>query len=150
MDHGILGDLRHKGEIITWLTELRSHAVAVNRHWAEKLGINPSAAITCVKPSGTVSQLVDSASGIHPRWSRYYIRRIRCSKTDGLYAFLKDQGIPCEDDKYKLDGGLAVFSFPIGSPDSAVVKDDLPSCLYQVGREGERRRRYPPDPPTRS
>jgi len=105
------------------LSDLRKHAVDVNKKWAKKLGINPAAAITCVKPSGTVSQLVDSASGIHSRFSRYYIRTVRADKKDPLAQLVKDQGISCEDDVTKPDNNF-VFSFPIQSPKTSVLRDD--------------------------
>lgn len=105
------------------LEELKAHAVETNKVWAERLGINQSAAITCVKPSGTVSQLVDSASGLHPRFSPFYIRRVRNSINDPLTQFLASQGVPWEMDK--VSPNTAVFSFPQKSPDGAVCKDGL-------------------------
>lgn len=106
-----------------YLEELRDHAREVNEKWAKILGIPASAAITCVKPSGTVSQLVNSASGIHARHAPYYIRRIRMDKKDPIYSFLKDNGVPVEDDVYAKDT-TAVFSFPIKAPEGAVCRDD--------------------------
>ena len=105
------------------LTELRECARATNKEWATALGIPPSAAITCVKPSGTVSQLVDSASGIHPRHSKYYIRRVRGDKKDPLTQFLITQGIPNEACVYKPDQTV-VFSFPQKAP-SGVTRSDV-------------------------
>lgn len=105
------------------LEELKAHAVETNKIWAERLGINQSTAITCVKPSGTVSQLVDSASGLHPRFSNFYIRRVRNSINDPLTQFLASQGVPWEMDK--VSPNTAVFSFPQKSPDGAVCKDGL-------------------------
>lgn len=105
------------------LERLRDHARSVNEEWAEKLGIPPSASITCVKPSGTVSQLVDSASGIHARHNPYYIRRIRMDKKDPIYSFLKDSGVPCEDEAFRPES-TAVFSFPMKAPDGAVCRKD--------------------------
>lgn len=105
------------------LEALKEHAVSVNKAWAERLGINQSTAITCVKPSGTVSQLVDSASGLHPRFAPYYIRRVRNSVNDPLTQFLASQGVPWEMDK--VSPNTAVFSFPQKSPDGAVCKDGL-------------------------
>jgi ribonucleoside-diphosphate reductase alpha chain len=93
------------------LESLRRYAVAVNAEYARRLGINASTSITCVKPSGTVSQLVDSASGIHPRWSEYYIRTVRIDKKDPLYEFMKRSGVPCEDENGHPDS-TAVLSFP--------------------------------------
>ena len=106
------------------LEHLRNIAVSTNMEWSEYLGIEPSASITCVKPSGTVSQLVDSASGIHARHSDYYIRTVRGDNKDPLTQFMKDQGIPNEPDVMKPDS-TTVFSFPIKSPDGAVVTSDL-------------------------
>ena len=107
------------------LTELREAARAANKEFATLLGIPESAAITCVKPSGTVSQLVDSASGIHPRHSKYYIRRVRGDKKDPLTQFLIEQGIPNEACVYKPDQTV-VFSFPIKAPDGITRSDVTP------------------------
>ena len=106
------------------LDELRLHAVNVNKTWAKKLDIEPSAAITCVKPSGTVSQLVNSASGIHPRHNDYYIRTIRADKKDPLTSFLIDQGFPHEDASEKPNS-MTVFSFPMKSPDNAITRKEI-------------------------
>ena len=107
------------------LNELRDVARVTNKEWAEKLGIEPSTAITCVKPSGTVSQLVDSASGIHPRHSKYYIRRVRGDKKDPLTTFLVEQGVPSEDCVYKPTQ-TTVFSFPQKAPDGLTREDVTP------------------------
>ena len=106
------------------LENLRNVAVVTNAEWAYRLGIPQSAAITCVKPSGTVSQLVDSASGIHARHSPYYIRTVRGDNKDPLTTFMKDQGIPSEPDVFKPDQ-TTVFSFPVKAPNKAVVTADL-------------------------
>lgn len=106
------------------LEHLRSVAVATNNEWAERLGIPASAAITCVKPSGTVSQLVDSASGIHARHSPYYIRTVRGDNKDPLTNFMIDMGIPSEPCVFKGDT-TTVFSFPMKSPDNAVTRNDM-------------------------
>ena len=105
------------------LEELRQVAEETNATWAKKLGINPAAAITCVKPSGTVSQLTDAASGIHARHSPYYIRTIRADKKDPLAKLMVDLGFPVEDDVMKPNA-THVFSFPIKSPDRAVCRTD--------------------------
>lgn len=110
-------------ELQQLLEELRNESVETNAEWAEYLGINPSAAITCVKPSGTVSQLVDSASGIHPRFSRYYIRRVRNDVKDPITQFLIDAGVPNEVDVMNKDN--VVFSFPMKAPDEAVLAADM-------------------------
>lgn len=112
------------------LKVLRDHARSVNEEWAEKLGIPPSASITCVKPSGTVSQLVDSASGIHARHNPFYIRRIRMDKKDPIYKFLEQAGVPCEDELFRPES-TAVFSFPIKSPEGAVCRKDK-SAIEQL------------------
>jgi len=106
------------------LEHLRSVAVVTNHELADRLGIQQSAAITCVKPSGTVSQLVDSASGIHARHSHYYIRTVRGDNKDPLTQFMKDQGIPSEPCVYKPEQ-TTVFSFPVKAPEGAVVTSDL-------------------------
>ena len=106
------------------LEHLRNVAVTTNAEWAERLGIPVSAAITCVKPSGTVSQLVDSASGIHARHSAYYIRTVRGDNKDPLTQFMIDQGIPAEPCVFKGDT-TTVFSFPQKSPNKAVTRNDM-------------------------
>ena len=111
------------------LSNLRLHAVAVNRHWADKLGIEASTAITCVKPSGTVSQLVDAASGIHPRHNEYYIRTVRADKKDPLTKFMAEAGFPCEDSIDKPNA-MAVFSFPMHSPESAVTRHTMTAIQH--------------------
>ena len=123
MDHPTLSGRRDKGVLKTWLTELKEEAVTVNKQWAAKLGINTSTAITAVKPSGTVSQLVDSASGIHPRYSDQYIRRVRADARDPLCQVLEASGIPVEDDV--MSPSTKVFSFPIKSPKGAVVASEM-------------------------
>lgn len=105
------------------LTALREEAIAVNKVWAERLGIPAAAAITCVKPSGTVSQLVDAASGLHPRHSRYYLRTVRADNKDPLTAFLKDAGVYYEPDVMKPDN-TTVFYFPREAPENAVFRND--------------------------
>lgn len=112
------------------LEHLKNVAIATNAEWAERLGIPVAAAITCVKPSGTVSQLVDSASGIHARHSAYYIRTVRGDNKDPLTQFMKDQGIPSEPDVMKPTQ-TTVFSFPMKAPDGAVVTEDL-SAIDQL------------------
>jgi ribonucleoside-diphosphate reductase alpha chain len=106
------------------LEHLRAVAVETNAVWSERLGIPQSASITCVKPSGTVSQLVDSASGIHARHSPYYIRTVRGDNKDPLTQFMIDQGIPAEPCVFKGDT-TTVFSFPQKSPNKAVTRNDM-------------------------
>jgi len=112
------------------LEKLRKLAVTTNNTWADRLGIPPSTAITCVKPSGTVSQLVDSASGIHARHSKYYIRTVRGDNKDPLTEFMKEQGVPSEPDVMKPDA-TTVFSFPVHSPNNSVTRNDL-SAIQQL------------------
>jgi len=112
------------------LERLKQIAVDTNAEWAAKLGIPVSAAITCVKPSGTVSQLVDSASGIHARHSNYYIRRVRGDIKDPLTQFMVSQGIPAEPDVFKPDQTM-VFSFPQKAPEGATVTSDV-SAIEQL------------------
>ena len=113
------------------LEHLREVAVSTNIEYADRLGIPQSTSITCVKPSGTVSQLVDSASGIHARHSKYYIRTVRGDNKDPLTQFMKDQGIPNEPCVFKGDT-TTVFSFPQKSPDKAITRDDM-TAIEQLG-----------------
>jgi len=123
MDHPVMNGSEGMKKLTLWLQEFREIARQTNKEWAGKLGINSSAAITCVKPSGTVSQLVDSASGIHSRHNPYYIRTVRADNKDPLCKFMKDAGFPNEPDFTKPDH-TTVFSFPIKSPDEAVMRYD--------------------------
>ena len=123
MDHPLLSGRGDKGELKKWLRAMRSEAIKTNAHWAIRLGISPSTAITAVKPSGTVSQLVDSASGIHPRYSSQYIRRVRADSRDPLCTVLESAGVPVEDDV--MSSSTKVFSFPIASPEGAVTASDM-------------------------
>ena len=106
------------------LNQLREYAREINKEEAEKIGIQESAAITCVKPSGTVSQLVGVSSGMHPWHSDYYIRTVRGDKKDPLSTFLKEVGIPCEDDVMKPND-THVFSFPVKAPEGAILREHL-------------------------
>ena len=117
MDHYLLSKV--SPDLEKWLTEMREVAVETNKKWAEKLGVNQSVAITCVKPSGTVSQLVDSASGIHPRFSKQYIRRVRSDKKDPLAEYMTKAGFPVEKDV--MNDSTVVFSFPVKSPSGSVT-----------------------------
>lgn len=112
------------------LEHLKNVAISTNAEWANRLGIPASTAITCVKPSGTVSQLVDSASGIHARHSAYYIRTVRGDNKDPLTQFMIDQGIPSEPDVMKPDA-TTVFSFPMKSPTGAITRNDM-TALEQL------------------
>ncbi len=111
------------------LRRLKEVAVETNRVWAQRLGIPQSTAITCVKPSGTVSQLVDSASGIHPRWSEFYIRTVRGDNKDPITQFMKDQGIPSEPDVMKPDQ-TTVFSFAQKAPLGSSTREDLTAIAH--------------------
>jgi ribonucleoside-diphosphate reductase alpha chain len=112
------------------LTKLKEKAIKTNKKYAKILGIPQSTAITCVKPSGTVSQLVDSASGIHARHSEYYIRTVRGDNKDPLTEFMKSAGIPNEPDVMKPDS-TTVFSFPMKAPKGATTRNDM-SAIDQL------------------
>jgi len=111
------------------LNDLRDYAVEVNREYADLLGINPSAAITCVKPSGTVSQLVNSSSGIHARHSPYYIRTVRSDIKDPLTTFMINAGFPNEVDLSNSQN--VIFSFPVAAPENAICRTDK-TALQQL------------------
>ena len=111
------------------LVELKELAVETNKKWAKKLGINQSAAITCVKPSGTVSQLVDSASGIHTRHSKFYLRTVRADKKDPLAKLMVDQGVYHEDDVTKPDHTY-VFYFPTKAPETCMTRTDITALKH--------------------
>ena len=128
MDHEVLSQTT--AQAAEWLKTLKLHAIRINKQWAELLGINQSVAITTVKPSGTVSQLVDSASGIHPRYSEYYIRTVRADKKDPLAQLMRAQGFPVEDCFTKPDS-TDIFSFPVKGPAQAVFRNDR-SAMEQL------------------
>ena len=113
-----------KKDLDILLTKLKNVAIKTNKEWAEKLGIERSAAITCVKPSGTVSQLVDTASGIHARHNPYYLRTVRADNKDPLCMFMKNEGFPNEPDVTKPNH-TTVFSFPMESPKGAICRKDM-------------------------
>ncbi len=127
-----------KSGLDTRLAELRQVARETNAEWAKLLGIPESKAITCVKPSGTVSQLVNSGSGIHARHSRYYVRRARMDSKDPMASFMRESGFPLEADVMAPDHTL-VASFPIESPAKAVFRDDMTAIeqleLWHVYRQ---------------
>ena len=128
MDHEVLGN--PESEILPqWLEEMREVSIETNKEWAEKLGVNQSTAITCVKPSGTVSQLVDSASGIHPRFSKHYIRRVRSDKKDPLAVYMEQAGFPVEQDV--MSPTSVVFSFPVKSPETSTVVKEV-GAMHQL------------------
>lgn len=123
---GILDNKMMRGEGVVLadiLTELRQETINTNKEWSAKIGINPAAAITCVKPSGTVSQLTDSASGIHPRHNQYYIRTVRADRKDPLCQMMVDLGFPHEPCVMKPDHTM-VFSFPMKA-EGSVTRNDL-------------------------
>lgn len=106
------------------LEELRNHAVKVNKDWSDKLGIQQSAGITCVKPSGTVSQLAGCSSGIHPSYSPYYLRTVRLDTKDPLCTFLKDSGVYSEPEQFHPET-QQVFYFPTKAPEGSITNDNL-------------------------
>ena len=109
------------------LEKMKASAIEINKKLAKRLGVNQSVCITCVKPSGTVSQTVDCASGMHPRHAPYYIRRIRISATDALFKMLRDQGVPYlpEVGQTTENATTFVFEFPMKAPDGAICRDDI-------------------------
>ncbi len=129
MDHAILGGDPESPMLAVWLEEMRDVSIATNKEWAERLGVNQSVAITCVKPSGTVSQLVDSASGIHPRFSKHYIRRVRSDKKDPLALYMEQAGFPMEQDV--MSPTSVVFSFPVKAPEASTCVKDV-GAMHQL------------------
>ena len=127
MDHSVLSK---NVDSAKWLQEMKEEAVRTNKEYAQMLGIPQSVAITCVKPSGTVSQLVDAASGIHARHNDYYIRTVRGDNKDPLTQFLVKQGVPAEPDVMKPNS-VTVFSFAMKSPRGAVTRTQL-SAIEQL------------------
>lgn len=126
MDHPIMNGKSGNETLINWLRELKQISRETNKKWAELLNINEAKQLTLLKPSGTVSQLVDCASGIHPRMFPYYIRRVRQDKKDPLSQLMIDEGIPFieETDKY-------IFSFYVKSPEGAITSDNI-NALEQL------------------
>ena len=106
-----------------FLLSLKKEAVKINKEWSESLGINQATSITAIKPSGTVSQLVNSASGIHTRHNDYYLRRVRADAKDPIAMLMEDEGIPCEPDVMKPDS-VKVFTFPMKAPEGALLRDE--------------------------
>ncbi len=127
MDHNVLSKMTDSK---VWLQEMKQVAIDTNREYADAIGIPRSSAITCVKPSGTVSQLTDSASGIHARHNPFYIRTVRGDNKDPLTQFMKEEGIPFEADITKPDS-VTVFSFPMKSPSGAVTRTEM-SAIEQL------------------
>lgn len=129
MDHPVLA--RRDAEATRWKEEIKEHCIEVNADWAERLNIPASASITCQKPSGTVSQLVDAASGGHTRHAPFYVRRTRDSKLDPIAEVVRMAGVPCEQDSYKAENW--VFEWPIKSPEAALTIDN-DTALEQLER----------------
>ena len=109
------------------LEKLREEALRVNREYAKRFGINASTCITCVKPSGTLSQTVDCSSGMHPRHAPYYIRRIRISATDALFKMFRDQGVPYHPEvgQNAENATTYVLEFPVASPPGSIYRDNI-------------------------
>lgn len=124
LGHKVLSGQDGLDKLANWLDEMREHAVDVNKEFAAKIGINQSTAVTCVKPSGTVSQLTGVSSGMHPWHSQYYIRTVRADNKDPLTQLMKDYGVPNEPDVMKPDS-TTVFSFPVKAPEDALVRENL-------------------------
>lgn len=129
MDNTLMSGREGSEKLNKALGYLKEVAIETNKVWAGKLGINRAAAITCLKPSGTVSQLVDSASGIHPRFSQYYIRTVRGDKTSPVARMMVDAGFIHEDDLRKPDHQW-VFSFPQKAPEGAVLRSELTAIQH--------------------
>lgn len=127
MDHYVLS---RTTDSKIWLQDMKELAIKTNEEYADKIGIPRSTAITCVKPSGTVSQLTDSASGIHARHNPFYIRTVRGDNKDPLTQFMKEEGIPFEADITKPDS-VTVFSFPMKSPSGAITRTEM-SAIEQL------------------
>ena len=123
MDNSIMNGSVDSESLPKFLEKVRKEVVSVNKDWSEMLGITQATATTAIKPSGTVSQLVDSASGIHTRHNDYYFRRVRADAKDPIAQLMEDQGIPCEPDVMKPNS-VKVFTFPMKAPDGAVLRND--------------------------
>lgn len=123
MDNPLTSGQNGEKHLSGMLLRLRGYARAVNHEYAERIGINPAAAITCVKPSGTVSQLVQSASGIHTRYAKHFLRTVRVDKKDPIYRFMVDKGVYHEDEVHRPDVG-AVFYFPTRAPEHSITRNE--------------------------
>ena len=138
MDCPFLSGVRGVSALELTLRDLKSDAIRANAIWADKLGVNRSAAVTCVKPSGTVSQLVGSSSGIHPRHSEYFLRAVRADKKDPLAMFMSAAGFPNEDD-VTAPQNTSVFYFPQKAPETAITRNQVTAldqlALYKVYAE---------------
>lgn len=123
-DHPVLNGTSGVTTLEAWLSAIKEVVIQTNEEFASSLGINPSLATTCIKPSGTVSQLVDAASGIHPRHAKFYLRSVRGDNKDPLTAFLKAAGVPSEPCVMK-PAQTTVFYFPMKSPDTSIFRDEI-------------------------
>lgn len=123
MGHPVLNGSQGMDQLEKWLDVLRTYAVVVNKHWSSLLGINPSAAVTCVKPEGTTSQLANAASGMHTWHAKWYRRNVRADKKDPLTRLMIDAGVPYEEDV--MNSSAMVFGFPIAAPEDALTRTDL-------------------------
>jgi ribonucleoside-diphosphate reductase alpha chain len=130
MDNSFMNGTTDRGGLPKFLTDLKKKSVETNKNWSGKLGISQATATTAIKPSGTVSQLVDSASGIHTRHNDYYFRRVRADSKDPIAQLMEDQGIPCEADAMK-PSSVKVFTFPMKAPKGAVLRNDR-SAIEQL------------------
>jgi ribonucleoside-diphosphate reductase alpha chain len=130
MDNSFMNGTTDRGDLPKFLADLKKKSVETNKNWSGKLGISQAAATTAIKPSGTVSQLVDSASGIHTRHNDYYFRRVRADSKDPIAQLMEDQGIPCEADVMKPNS-VKVFTFPMKAPKGAVLRNDR-SAIEQL------------------
>jgi len=129
LSHPVLNGSEGEEKLIEWLTAMREKSVEINKAWASKIGINQATAITCVKPSGTVSQLVNGASGMHPWHSEFYARTVRADNKDPITTMLKDMGVIAEPDVMKpMD--TTVFTFPIKAPSNALTRSDLTAIKH--------------------
>ena len=129
LSHKVLNGSEGFDKLAEWLDELREHSVNVNKEIANLLGINPAAAITCVKPSGTVSQLTNSSSGMHPWHSQYYFRTIRSDIKDPVTALLNDMGVKAERDVMNPSNTM-VFTFPIAAPEGSLLRENLTAIQH--------------------
>jgi ribonucleoside-triphosphate reductase len=123
-DNSLMNGSKGMGKLAHALESFREHAVKVNLEWSEKLGINPSKSITCIKPEGTTSCLADSSSGLHPRYAQFYYRRVRIDKKDPMYQFMKDAGVPCEDCVMNPDS-TGIFTFAQKAPQDSITQKNL-------------------------
>lgn len=129
LGHRVLNGSKGLEELASWLTQMKEKAVETNKKYAKNLGINQSTAITCVKPSGTVSQLVNCSSGMHPWHNEFYARTIRADNKDPVTNLLKDFGVLNEPDVMK-PSDTTVFTFPIKSPDASLTRKDLTAIQH--------------------